>query len=76
MKTFEQYLLEKEYSVFDDSSINEMANLGTKTTKQPFVIYVSDNRGVNHGARIKVNSSYSDRWSGESFTVTVSNCNR
>lgn len=71
MKSLLDYLLEQEYRPNDNSAINEMANLGKKTTKQPFVIYVSDNRGVNHGPRIKVNADYGDRWSGTSFTVTI-----
>ena len=71
MKIMQQFLLEREYSVFDDRVINEMANLGKNTTKLPVIIYISDNRGVNHGPRIKVNSEYGNTWSGSSFTITI-----
>lgn len=71
MKIMQQFLLEREYSVFDDRVINEMVNLGKNTTKLPVIIYISDNRGVNHGPRIKVNSEYGNTWSGSSFTITI-----
>lgn len=70
MQPFSAFLMEREYNVFDDSTINEMANLSKQTTHLPIVIYVSDNRGVNHGPRIKCNCSYGN-WSGQSFTVTI-----
>lgn len=72
MKTLKQFLLEREYNVYDDSAISEMANLSKRTTKLPCVIYVSEYFGVNHGPRIKVNIDYSDRWSGKSFSITIS----
>ena len=34
MKSLLDYLLEQEYRPNDNSAINEMANLGKKTTKQ------------------------------------------
>ena len=72
MTTFKQFLDERQYNVRDDSMINEMANLGKRTTKLPCIVYISDKKGVTHGARIKVNSDYGDRWSGNSFTITIS----
>jgi hypothetical protein len=69
-KTFTQFLAEREYNVLDNSTINEMANLSRETTALPVIVYVSDNRGVNHGPRIKCNTGY-ERWTGQSFTVTI-----
>lgn len=73
MKTLKEFLLEREYNVFDDSAINEMANFTKRTTKLPCNIYISDHRGVKHGPRIKVNADYGDRWIGTSFSITISN---
>lgn len=69
-KTFSVFLAEREYNVLDNSTINEMANLSRETTALPMIIYVSDNRGVNHGPRIKCNAGYG-RWTGQTFTVTI-----
>lgn len=73
MKTYKQLLLEREYVVYDDTAINEMANISKTSTKLPCKIYISDRLGVNHGPRIKVNADYSDKWSGKSFTITIAN---
>lgn len=72
MKTFSEFILEREYAIGDDSTLNEMSNLTKRITKLPCVIYVSTHLGVNHGPRIKVNADYGDKWSGSSFTVTIS----
>lgn len=72
MKTLKQFLLEREYNVYDDLAICEMANLIKKDTKLPCIIYISDRRGINHGPRIKVNKDYSDHWIGNSFSITIS----
>ena len=73
MKTLKEFLLEREYNVFDDSAINEMANFTKRTTKLPCNIYIADHRGVKHGPRIKVNADYGVRWIGTSFSITISN---
>lgn len=72
MKTYKQFLLEREYRVYDNIAINEMANISKTSTRLPCKIYISDRLGVNHGPRIKVNADYSDTWSGNSFTITIS----
>jgi hypothetical protein len=72
MKTYKQFLLEREYQVYDNIAINEMANISKTSTRLPCKIYISDRLGVNHGPRIKVNADYSDKWSGNSFTITIS----
>lgn len=69
-KTFSQFLAEREYNVHDNGTINEMANLSKESTSLPMIVYVSDNRGVNHGPRIKCNTGYG-RWTGQTFTVTI-----
>lgn len=72
MKTFSEFILEREYAIGDDSTLNEMSNLTKRITKLPCGIYVSTHLGVNHGPRIKVNADYGDKWSGSSFIVTIS----
>lgn len=71
MKTFKQFLLEREYQIHNNSTINEMSNYGKEDTKLPCVVYLSNRIGVNHGPRIKVNADYGDRWSGKSFSITI-----
>ena len=75
MKSFSMYLAEQQYNAFDDSTINEMANLSKQSTSLPVIVYVSDSRGVNHGPRIKCNSGYGN-WTGQSFTITIDNAPR
>lgn len=72
MKTYKQFLLEREYQVYDNIAINEMANISKTSTGLPCKIYISDRLGANRGPRIKVNADYSDTWSGNSFTITIS----
>lgn len=72
MKTLHEFILEREYEFTSSVQIDEMANLGKRTTKLPCVVYVSSKKGVAHGPRIKVNADYSERWCGNSFTITIS----
>lgn len=51
--------------------LNEMANYYFEDTGLPMPIYISDKRGVNHGARIKVSCLYS-KTSNKQFSITIS----
>jgi hypothetical protein len=57
LSSFKMSLLEVEYLVEDNSSLDEMTNLSKEKTKLPFIVYVSTSDGVKHGPRIKVNKT-------------------
>jgi len=60
-----------KYSKKISQDLFEMANIHKDKTKLPLVIYISINDGSVHGARIKVNNNYSNKYSSDNLSITI-----
>jgi hypothetical protein len=59
----------------DIEPLYEESNIRQKITNLPVLIYISlgfhEGKRINHGARIKVQNDFSEKYSGDCFSLTI-----